>query len=200
MAAENAWRSARSIRPAAVAGVAVLGAGIGTAWDLLHVRTGTSSYAIGPDRVPLWVPLEFALVYVAGVVAIAALGSARADVRSPARLVREAVWVTGVYAMTALLHQHEWVVVMLAAAALVARRRALADVVRANPVPAVALVVAGPVVESILISANVFSYARASLGNFPIWLPLLYANAIPFAVRLAETALFVSRVSERQTA
>lgn len=181
--------SSRPRLPAAgIVVVAIIGAVVGTAWDLLHVWTDTTRYSIGPGRLPLWVPLEFALVYVVGVSAIVVLGSPSPDASTRSRLIREAAWVTVVYAMTALLHRYELLVVALAAAALVVRGRALLGVVRANAIPAAALVVAGPVVEAILISAGVFSYETASLGNVPLWLPLLYANAVAFAVRLAETA------------
>jgi hypothetical protein len=64
--------------------------------------------------------------------------------------------------------------------------------VRANPIPAAAIVAGGPVVEAILIGAGVFRYTFASLGNIPEWLPLLYANAVPFAIRLAEAAIQAS--------
>jgi hypothetical protein len=188
------------IGPLALTCVALLGAGLGSAWDLLHVKTGTTAYSIGAERLPLWVPLEFALVYMAGVVGIATLGSPRAEARAPRRLAAETAWVTVVYAMTALLHGHEWLVTLLALAGLAVRQRTLRELARANPLPAAALIVGGPVVESILIRAGLFQYAGASLGNVPVWLPLLYANAVPFAVRFAESALWFSRGAERQPA
>lgn len=188
------------IGPLPIACVALLGAALGTAWDLLHVTTGTTMYSIGAERLPLWVPLEFAFVYAVGVVGIVALGSPRADARSSRRVSVEAVWVSIVYAMTAVLQRHEWLVVVLALAGLLVRHRSLADVVRASPLPAMALIAGGPAVESILIATGLFGYASASLGNIPWWLPLLYANAVPFAVRLAESALWFSRRPERQPA
>lgn len=188
------------IGPVPLACVALFGAALGTAWDLLHVTTDTTAYSIGAGRLPLWVPLEFALVYAVGVVGIAALGTPGADARSRRRLLGEAAWVTIVYAMTAVLHRYEWLVVLLALAGLVVRRRTIASVVRANPLPAIGLIAGGPVVESILIATGFFAYAHASLGNVPLWLPLLYANAVPFAVRLAESALWFSRRPEQRPA
>src|SRR5918996_329390 len=142
-------RRSPAVGPAALVGVAFLGAALGSAWDLLHVRTGTTVYAFGPDRMPLWVPLEFALVYLVGVLGIAMIGSPRPDAHSRSRLGTEAVWVTVVYATTAVLHRYEWLVVALAAAAIVVRRRTFADVVRANPAPALALVTGGSIVEAV---------------------------------------------------
>jgi hypothetical protein len=177
------------LRPSSLAGVAVIGAALGSAWDLLHVRTHTTIYASGIGRMPWWVPFEFAAVYVAGVAGIALFGSPTPDARSRERLVAEAAWVTIVYAMTAALHRHELLVAGIALAALLARQTPIRAVVRANPIPAAALIVAGSTVEAILIAAGVFRYTYASLGNIPLWLPLLYANAVPFAIRLAEAAL-----------
>ena len=169
--------------------VAAAGAVLGSAWDLLHVRTHTTIYSIGAGKMPFWVPLEFALVYVVGVTGIARFGSPKPDAESRNRCVAEAVWVTIVYAITAAGHRYEFVVFVLAAAALLVRRRMLRKLVPANLLPALALVVLGPLVETILVSAGVFSYTHASLGKVAIWLPLLYANAVPFAIRLTETAL-----------
>ena len=173
--------------------VAVAGAAVGTAWDFFHVHTHTSVYASGLGHMPFWVPLEFATVYVVGVAGITLLGSPRPSAASPASLVRETLWVTAVYATTAMAHRYESLVVAACLVALIVRARTLRDVVRATPIPAVALIVSGPVVESVLIAAHVFRYTHASLGNIPVWLPLLYANAVPFAVRLAETALWFDR-------
>lgn len=174
-------------------GVAVIGAIIGTAWDLLHVRLGATEYSIGPERQPFWVPLEFGLVYTTGVVAISKIGRAAPARDSLPGLAREAMWVSVIYATTAIAHTLEWVVVGLLAAALIARRRSLAGVARANHIAAAGLVVLGPAVEAVLIAAGLFRYTNASLGNVPVWLPLLYASAIPFAVRLTESALLLSR-------
>jgi hypothetical protein len=180
--------------------VGLTGAALGTAWDVLHVWTGTTAYSIGPDRVPLWVPLEFGLVYLAGVLGISAFGSPRPDERSAGRLATEAVWLTVVYAMTAVLHRYEWLVAALALAGIALRRRTFGEVVRRIPLPAIALVSGGVIVETILIAAGIFDYANASLGKVAVWLPLLYANAVPFGVRLTETALWVSRAAERRPA
>lgn len=171
---------------------AVIGAVFGSAWDLLHVRTHTTIYSIGTGRMPLWVPLEFALVYAAGVAGVILTGSPVSDARSRHRLLGETAWVTIVYAITAFGHHYEVVVAAVAALALLSRRRTLQKVLRANPIPAAALVVCGSVVETVLIAAGVFHYTHASLGNVPLWLPLLYANAVPFAVRLTEAAMNTS--------
>ena len=177
------------VRPSRLLLVAAAGAALGSVWDLFHVSTRTTVYSIGEGRMPLWVPLEFALVYVVGVMGIARLGSPQPDAHSPTRLAAETAWVTIVYAITALGHRHELLVFALAALALLARAPTLRRVVPQNLVPAVALVVAGPVVETILVSAGVFRYTHASLWRVALWLPLLYANAVPFAVRLTEAAL-----------
>lgn len=172
--------------------VAAAGAVLGTAWDLLHVRFGATVYSVGPHLQPLWVPIEFALVYVTGVLAIARIGRARPESRSPARLASEVLWLTAVYATTAIGHEREWLVAGLVVAALVARRRSIDRIVRENPLPAVALIAGGPIIEAVLIAAGLFRYEHASLGNVPVWLPLLYASAVPFAVRLTEASLVFS--------
>jgi len=182
----------RFLTAKALLGVAVIGAALGTAWDYLHVGTHTTIYAFGVGRLPFWVPLEFAAVYVAGVLGIAMLGRPKPDRRSLHRFAREGSWLTIVYATTAVAHRLEWLVVGACVAAIAVRIGSFRDVVRANPLPAIALVISGPVVEAILVAAHVFRYTHASLGNIPIWLPLLYANAVPFAVRLTETALWLS--------
>jgi hypothetical protein len=184
MELKSVLRRSPSIGPAPLLGVVLLGAALGSAWDAMHVWTGTTAYAFGPDRLPFWVPLEFAFVYLVGSLGIVLIGSPRPDARSPARLVVEAGWLTAVYATTAVLHRYEWLVVAIAAAAILARRRGVSDIVRANPAPAIALVTGGSIVEIVLIALGVFDYSVASLGNIPVWLPLLYANAVPFAVRL----------------
>ena len=117
---------------------------------------------------------------------IALAGAPSPDADSRKRLAAETLWITIVYAITAFGHRHELLVVVLVSLALLVRVPTLRLVVRANPIPSVALVVAGPVVETILVSAGVFRYTHASMGKVALWLPLLYANAIPFAVRLTE--------------
>ena len=182
-------RARPTIRPFTLLAVAVAGAVLGTAWDLLHVRTHTTVYSIGLGRMPWWVPLEFAAVYVAGVVGIARLGAPVKSAHSTNRLIAEVGWLTIVYAITAFGHRYELVVVALALVALLARRRTFSAILRPNIVPAVALVVLGSATEAVLIASGVFGYTHASLGNIPLWLPLLYANAIPFAVALTEAAI-----------
>jgi hypothetical protein len=81
------------------------------------------------------------------------------------------------------------VVLALALIALLARRRTLQTLLPLNQIPALALVIAGPAVEAILISSGVFDYTYATMGPIPLWLPALYANAIPFAIRLTEMTL-----------
>lgn len=200
MSDRGAMRWTPQIGLVPLACVALAGAGLGTALDLLHVRTGATTYPIGPDRLPLWVPIEFALVYVAGVLGIAAFGAPRPDARSAGGLCGEAAWLAVVYAMTALLHRYEWLVFALALAGLLARRRTMTDVLRRNLLPAVALVAGGCIVETVLTRLEVFSYDTASLGTIAVWLPLLYATAVPFGLRMTETALWFSRSTERQPA
>ncbi len=196
----SAIRRGPAVGPAALLCVALAGAALGTALDLLHVKTGATTYAIGAERLPLWVPLEFGLVYLVGVLGISAFGSPRPDHRSAGRLAGEAAWLTIVYAMTAVLHRYEWLVVVLALAGIVVRRHAFAEIIGRNRLPAIALVVGGAAVESVLIALDIFAYANASLGSIPVWLPLLYANAVPFGVRMTETALWFSRAAERRPA
>jgi len=178
-----------TIRPSSLAAVAVAGAVLGTAWDLLHVRTHSTVYSIGLGRMPWWVPLEFAAVYVAGVIGIARLGAPVKSAHSTSRVAAETAWVTLVYSITAFAHRYELIVAAVALVALFARRRTFSAILRPNMVPAVALVVLGSATEAILIASGVFRYTHASLGNIPLWLPLLYANAIPFAVALTEAAI-----------
>lgn len=189
--------SSKKIGIVPLIGVALIGGVIGTAWDLLHVCFGATVYSIGAHREPLWVPVQFALVYVVGVVAISKLGRPVASHDAVSGLARETIWVTVIYTTTAIGHELEWLVAALLVLAIVARRRSIARVVRANRIPAAGLVVLGPSVESILIASGVFRYSNATLGNVPVWLPLLYANAIPFAVRLSESTLAMSRRAVR---
>jgi hypothetical protein len=181
-------RTYRRIRPVRLVAVAFVGAVLGATWDLLHVRTHTTVYSVGLGRLPWWVPFEFAIVYVVGVIGIERFGAPSRDSATHRRLAQETIWVTAVYAITAFAHRYELLVVALAAVALLARRRAFAEILARNALPAGALVVLGPAVEAILIAAGVFRYTHASLGNIPLWLPLLYANAVPFALRLTEAA------------
>jgi hypothetical protein len=182
------FRTYRRIRPVSLVLVAVIGAALGTAWDLLHVGTHTTIYSIGIGRMPFWVPLEFGLVYVVGVIGIERFGAPARDADTYRRLAQETAWVTGVYAITAFGHRYELMVVGLTALTLLTRRRAFGEILPRNLLPAVALVLLGPAVEAILIATGVFGYTYASLGNIPLWLPLLYANAVPFAIRLTEAA------------
>jgi hypothetical protein len=178
-----------SLRPVALPAIALAGALLGAGWDRFHVHTGTIVYARPAGGQPWWVPLEFAVVYVAGVLGILRWARPAPDGRSEVRLAGEALWVTAAYAATAWLHQHEALVALLLAVGLVARYRTLREVVGRGPLPAAALVVGGPLVETILVASGVFRYTHASLGKVALWLPLLYANAIPFAFRLSEAAL-----------
>jgi hypothetical protein len=182
------FRLYRRVRPVSLLLVAVIGAALGAAWDLLHVRTHTTVYSIGMGRMPFWVPIEFAFVYVVGVIGIERFGEPRRDTSAYRRLAGETAWVTGVYSITAFGHRYELLVVVLAAVALLARWHTFGDILPRNWLPGAALVVLGPGVEAVLIAAGVFRYTHASLGNIPLWLPLLYANAVPFAVRLTEAA------------
>ena len=156
---------------------------------MLHVRTHTTVYSIGIGRMPLWVPLEFALAYVAGVLGIARFGMVWRDDKSLGRLGGEVAWLTAVYAATAFLHRFEIAVLAVCGVALLARRRTLQTLLPINQIPALALVIIGPAVEAILIASGAFRYSYASMGNIPVWLPLLYGNAVPFAIRLTEVAL-----------
>jgi hypothetical protein len=175
--------------PARLAAVALAGSIVGTAWDMLHVGTHTTIYSIGSGRMPLWVPIEFALVYAVGVLGIARFGTVWRDGKSPGRLAGEIAWLTAVYAVTAFGHRYEAAVVVVCAVALLARKGTLQTILPLNHIPALALVIAGPAVEAILIAAGVFRYTNATMGNIPLWLPLLYGNAVPFAIRLTEVAL-----------
>lgn len=177
------------LRPAAFFVAGLFGAAIGTAWDRLHAWTGAIDYADGTPGQPWWVPPAFGLAFAAGVVAIVRLGDPAPVRRTPAALLAETLWVSGIYGITAVLHQREGLAALAVAVLLLARGRSMRRAVAANPVPALLLVTVGPLVEAVLIAGDLFRYSPATLGEIPLWLPLLYAGAVPFAVRLGETAL-----------
>jgi hypothetical protein len=65
----------------------------------------------------------------------------------------------------------------------------------ASPIPAIGLVVGGPVVERSLVAAHLFAYAgKDMIFGIPVWLPLLYMHAVPLAVRATEGALWLGGV------
>lgn len=183
------------LRPRAIPALFVLGATLGTAWDLLHTSSGTLTYShptFGDEA--WWVPLEFGLAYALGAPLIAMLGDP-APRRDAVRVaLGETAWLTALYSATAFLHEQPWALVAALTLALAARASTFGVLVAANPIPAVAIVVLGPLTESALVAAGLFRYAEPQLGNIPIWLPLLWANAIPFAVRLTEAALLLGGV------
>lgn len=178
------------LRPAALPALFALGAALGTAWDQMHVRGGVEIY-----RDPAfagqswWVPAEFGLAYAAGAAAIAVLGRPAPDGGSPRRFMTETLWLSAVYALTALAPERPAALTAAVAALALARAPAIAALVRRNPLPAALLVAGGPAIEAVLSGAGLFSYTRPQLLGIPAWLPLLYLHAVPFAVRLTETAL-----------
>lgn len=168
----------------------VAGAILGAGWDQFHVQAGTLRYT---DTTlagqAWWVPLEFGLVYAAGIPLFVAIGDP-APGRDTARLLGlELVWATTCYAATAFFDASPWLVVAILAAAALARTGALAVALRANPLPALALLVLGPLTEAMVSASGLFAYEQRQLGNLPAWLPLLYLNLIPFVSRAAEATL-----------
>ena len=136
-----------------------------------------------------WVPLQFGLVYAAGIPLFVLAGDPAPSRETKRLLAGEFVWATACYALTAFLDSFPWIVFALLAGAALARTRTLRTAAAANMVPALALVALGPLVESMLIAAGVFEYSTSQLGPIPAWLPLLYVNIVPFVVRAAEAAV-----------
>ena len=170
--------------------VAVVGAAVGTALDQLHVRGGAETYA-HPSFAgqAWWVPPEFGLAYAAGVYGVTILGRPRPDAGSARRLLGETLWLAAVYSLTALIPERTFLLVSIMVVLAVVRLPTLAALVRRNPAPAALLVAGGPLLEAILSGADLFSYATSDFLGLPAWLPLLYLHAVPFAIRLTETAL-----------
>lgn len=181
------------VRPTwrAVAGALVAGAVVGTALDRLHTAGGTLTYAKpGAFGQPWWVPVEFGVAYAAGVLAFPRLGDPVPDRRSWVRAAGELAWLAAVYAMTAAWWRSPAALSLVMAVLLLARIPTLQRVGSANAVPVLALVAGGPVVEAFISAGGLFAYAKPDLLGIPVWLPLLYMHATPFAVRFVETLLW----------
>ncbi|MCA1834282.1 MAG: hypothetical protein ABR548_06250 [Actinomycetota bacterium] len=183
------------LRPISLPALGFGGALLGTAWDRMHVAAGTLFYTPpGGFRQPWWVPLEFAALFLAGGIGIARLGNPVPDARSPRRAFAELLFFSATYALTALLWKHVAVLTVLLIVLLIVRLPSLQRVGSANALPALFLVVGGPATEAWLSAAGLFSYAQADVFGIPVWLPLLYMLAVPFAVRAIEAAIWIGGV------
>jgi hypothetical protein len=176
----------------------LIGAAFGTALDWLHVTAGAERYAHPSfGGLAWWVPPEFGLLYALGVGAVTLVGDPAPRRGSVLAASGEALWLSALYAITAFFHDSPWAVAAVLGAALAARAPTLRVLVAANPIPAAGIVALGPLGEASLIAAGVFSYAEPQLGSIPVWLPLLWASAVPFAIRLTEAALLLGGVRVR---
>ena len=161
----------------------------------MHVVAGTLVYTpTGRFEQPWWVPLEFGLLFLAGGLAMARLGDPIPDPRSPRRAAAELLFFSATYAVTALLWKQPAVLTIVLTALLLFRLPALQRVGSGNAAPALLLVVCGPAMEELISAAGLFSYAQSQFFGIPVWLPLLYMLAVPFAVRAIEAALWIGGV------
>jgi hypothetical protein len=182
----------RRLRPAAIPVCLVLGGLLGAGWDQLHVQAETLRYtntAIAGQA--WWVPLQFGLVYAVGIPIFVAAGDPAPTRDTPRLLGGELVWATACYAVTAFFDSMPWVAFGILAAAALSRAGTLKLNLEANFVPALTLIVLGPVTEAMLSASGVFEYTTTQLGPIPAWLPLLYVNVVPFVVRASEATLAV---------
>ena len=182
------------LRPSGYALAAVSGAILGTGWDRFHVLGHTLRYTHARYGQPFWVPLLFAAVFVVGANGVCRLGAPAPQRDSPRRALLELIWFTGVYALSALLWRSEAVTTVVLLGTLLVRVPALQRVGPMNALPALGLVVLGPTVEAILVASGFFSYGNAQLFGIPVWLPVLYMNAVPMMVRFAEAMLWIAGV------
>jgi hypothetical protein len=174
----------------ALPAIAAIGAAVGTGLDQLHVRGGAEVYAHASFAGQAWwVPPEFGLAYAAGVYGVTVLGRPQPDARSGRRLLGEVVWLGAIYSLTALIPERTSILMPLLVALALVRAQTLVELVRRNPIPAAMLVVGGPLLEAALSAADLFSYTTTQFLGLPAWLPFLYVHAVPFAIRLTETAL-----------
>jgi hypothetical protein len=163
-----------------VAGLALLGATVGSALDAIHTHTGTTSY---PEpwifRMAFWTPPLFAGAAVAmgtGRPLWARFfgepsGAAPADRRAVAGSL--AVFITA-YALSGLVPGPWFVRAALLAALAVFSWWRWDRTVR-GVVLAVTAGVCGCFVEITLVGAGAFSYVTPDVLGVPAWLPLLYA-------------------------
>lgn len=178
------------LRPMALPIAFVVGAVLGTVWDQFHVRSSTISYA-EPTLAgqPWWVPPQFGIAFVLAVIAFAMLGdpAPRRASRNAAGI--EAVWLTAVYATTAFFSRYPLVLAAVLLFLLAARAGDVATTIMASPIPALALLVGGPLYEAVLVNSGQYEYRTQELGPLPIWLPLLWAHSLMFIARLTEALL-----------
>ncbi|MHB8510755.1 MAG: DUF2878 family protein [Actinomycetota bacterium] len=178
------------LRPIGFLAAFGLGAILGTFWDQLHVRSGTLIYAHASSfGQPWWVPLEFGIASVLIVWLFVTLGDPIPKTASIRVAAIEGVWFTGIYAITAFFDRKPWVVVGLVALALGVRSKDVAGAISRNAIPAVTVLVIGPVVEAMLIESGLYAYRTHQLGPVPVWLILLYANGLLFMLRSTEALL-----------
>ena len=154
------------------------GAVAGTLLDRIHVASGVLSYArplLWGQA--LWVPLVFGVGGLA-MVNGQRLFAPRAPASEPARsLVLPAAGLVAAYVATALANETPWLLAGALAGAWLARLAIHPSLERVSA--ALALAVAGPLVEAALSAMGGFSYRRPDLLGVPIWLPALYLHVSP---------------------
>jgi hypothetical protein len=170
-----------------------LGAVLGTLWDRMHAVAGALFYTGTTHTQPWWVPVEFGIAGVGVVLGVIKLGDALPSERAPRRALGEILWFTILYALTALLWKNAQALTIVLAVLLVLRTGTLQEVGRSNVVPAVALVIGGPALEAVLSALKLFHYAQPDFARIPLWLPILYMNAVPFVVKGTEALLWITR-------
>ncbi|MBC7644961.1 MAG: DUF2878 family protein [Thermoleophilia bacterium] len=177
---------ASSLRIAArlVATLVVTGI-FGAALDQLHVQSGTLSYAQpgpGIDGQPWWVGPQFGIAITGLLLAAAFLtvGPRAGTKRTRARtLAFDTAWFIGVYVASALAHHHAYLAAGLFAGVVIARLTRMQSSAElrlsASAIVFISIFAIGGVgYEQLLTSAGAFSYTSPTLGNVPIWLPMLY--------------------------
>lgn len=179
------------LRPPGYVAAFLIGALVGTAWDQLQVRAAGLAYAhaIPLVRQPWWIPVEFGLIAVVAVAAVVLLGDPAPRDESSRVAGIEWIWTTGLYAVAAFFYSYPWIVFGVLALALVARGGDALVAAEAHRIPAVIILLIGPVTQIFLAKAGLLVYRHDVLAGIPVWLPLLWANTFLFLVRLAEALL-----------
>jgi hypothetical protein len=157
----------------------LVGAVVGTALDRIHVAAGVLWYA-RPMLAgqAIWVPLVFGLGGLA-MVNGQRLFSRGGPPAAASSLVAPSIALLAAYVATAVASDSPGLLaagLTLAWIVRVARRPPLDGVAAA-----LALAVAGPLVEAALSATGGFFYRRADLLGVPLWLPALYLHVSPLA-------------------
>lgn len=181
------------IPPLAYPFAALTGAALGTAWDRMHAIAGTLAYSGTTHAQPWWVPVEFAIAGVAVLIGVRTFGDPVPGPREPRRALFEVVWLSALYALTALSWRSSAATTAILLVLLLFRLRALQRDGRQNVVPALALVAGGPALEAALSASGVFAYARPDFVRIPLWLPVLYMHAVPLIVHGTAAVLWMTR-------